>query len=56
VFFEKISDDFLHELQWGLTGFIDPDPQATLKSPVQIFGNPQFQFNQCWLIRVIGLI
>ena len=42
VFFEKIVDHFLHELQRGCAGFIDPDPQAALKGPAEIRRNLQF--------------
>jgi len=52
VFFEKIMNDFFHDLQLGLSGFIDADPNAALKSTVEIRGDLQPQFDE--LLRVFN--
>jgi len=54
VFFKKIVNDLFHQLQRGLSGFMDPDPETALKGPVQILGDLQFQFNQRRMGRVVS--
>lgn len=46
MFFEKIVNDFFHDLQLGLSGFIDADPDATLKCAVEIWRDLEPQFDQ----------
>jgi hypothetical protein len=42
VFDQKIMNDLLHKLELRLPGFVDPNPQASLEGPIQIFGDVQF--------------
>lgn len=43
VFDEEVTDDLLHELQLRLPRFINLDPEASMKSSVQIFRNQKIQ-------------
>ena len=53
---EKVMDDFPHDIGLITAGLVDQNPNATLESPIQVFGHEQLQLRQLRELVILSLV